>query len=142
MSRRDEPSLAGQLSRYARVGAGMGTAVARVAAGRLMSSERDFEAEAKLLGDALGSLKGPLMKVAQLMATIPDLLPRGICRGAGQAAEPCPADGLAVRPPAHGGRAWPRLGSALPELRAGALRPPPRSARSTAPCRLPASRSR
>ena len=75
MSRRDESSLAGQLSRYARVGAGMGTAVARVAAGRLMSSERDFEAEAKLLGDALGSLKGPLMKVAQLMATIPDLLP-------------------------------------------------------------------
>jgi predicted unusual protein kinase regulating ubiquinone biosynthesis (AarF/ABC1/UbiB family) len=75
MKNRDEPSIAGQLSRYARVGAGMGTAVARVAAGRLMSSERDFEAEAKLLGDALGSLKGPLMKVAQLMATIPDLLP-------------------------------------------------------------------
>jgi predicted unusual protein kinase regulating ubiquinone biosynthesis (AarF/ABC1/UbiB family) len=75
MTRREEASLAGQLSRYARVGAGMGTAVARVAAGRLISSERDFEAEAKLLGDALGSLKGPLMKVAQLMATIPDLLP-------------------------------------------------------------------
>jgi predicted unusual protein kinase regulating ubiquinone biosynthesis (AarF/ABC1/UbiB family) len=75
MTRREEASLAGQLSRYARVGAGMGTAVARVAAARLISSERDFEAEAKLLGDALGSLKGPLMKVAQLMATIPDLLP-------------------------------------------------------------------
>ncbi len=75
MKGRDEPSIAGQLSRYARVGAGMGTAVARVAAGRLMSSDRDFEAEAKLLSRALGSLKGPLMKVAQLMATIPDLLP-------------------------------------------------------------------
>ena len=46
MTRREEASLAGQLSRYARVGAGMGTAVARVAAGRLISSERDFEAEA------------------------------------------------------------------------------------------------
>jgi predicted unusual protein kinase regulating ubiquinone biosynthesis (AarF/ABC1/UbiB family) len=75
MKSREEASIAGQLSRYARVGAGMGTAVARVAAGRLMSSERDFEAEAKLLSRALGSLKGPLMKVAQLMATIPDLLP-------------------------------------------------------------------
>jgi len=68
-------SLAGRVGRYARVGAGVGTAAARMAAGRLLASGGDRAAEARLLRDMLGGLKGPLMKVAQLMATIPDALP-------------------------------------------------------------------
>jgi predicted unusual protein kinase regulating ubiquinone biosynthesis (AarF/ABC1/UbiB family) len=63
------------MNRYARVGAGVGTAAARVAAGRMMSRDKDLSAEARLFRDALGTLKGPLMKVAQLLATIPDALP-------------------------------------------------------------------
>jgi predicted unusual protein kinase regulating ubiquinone biosynthesis (AarF/ABC1/UbiB family) len=40
-----------------------------------MGGEPDRAGEASALSSALGRLKGPLMKVAQLMATIPDLLP-------------------------------------------------------------------
>jgi predicted unusual protein kinase regulating ubiquinone biosynthesis (AarF/ABC1/UbiB family) len=59
-------------ARYARVGANVGGVAARIAATRLLGLEGSGAAE---LAAALGGLKGPIMKVAQLMATIPDLLP-------------------------------------------------------------------
>ncbi len=62
-------------ARCARVGANVGGVAARYAGRRLMGAEPDRAAEASALSSALGRLKGPLMKVAQLMATIPDLLP-------------------------------------------------------------------
>ena len=62
-------------ARYARVGANMSGVAARVAASRLFGLELDRDRNAAELAAALGGLKGPLMKVAQLMATIPDLLP-------------------------------------------------------------------
>jgi predicted unusual protein kinase regulating ubiquinone biosynthesis (AarF/ABC1/UbiB family) len=62
--------------RYARVGANMGGVAARMAGslitGRSSSGDR---ANAAALTRALGSLKGPLMKVAQLLATIPEAIP-------------------------------------------------------------------
>jgi predicted unusual protein kinase regulating ubiquinone biosynthesis (AarF/ABC1/UbiB family) len=61
--------------RYARLGANAGGFVARVAANRLMGGDGANNATA--LTNALGSLKGPLMKVAQLLATIPEALPPG-----------------------------------------------------------------
>jgi predicted unusual protein kinase regulating ubiquinone biosynthesis (AarF/ABC1/UbiB family) len=61
--------------RYARLGANAGGFVARVAANRLMGG--DSASNAAALTNALGSLKGPLMKVAQLLATIPEALPPG-----------------------------------------------------------------
>jgi predicted unusual protein kinase regulating ubiquinone biosynthesis (AarF/ABC1/UbiB family) len=61
--------------RYARVGANVGGVAARLAANRLISGSHDRESGAADLAAALGGLKGPIMKVAQLMATIPDLLP-------------------------------------------------------------------
>jgi predicted unusual protein kinase regulating ubiquinone biosynthesis (AarF/ABC1/UbiB family) len=67
----------GRVSRYANVGAGVGGAVARIAAGRLFGAEAGSSEEGRLLAAALGNLKGPLMKVAQLMATIPGALPDG-----------------------------------------------------------------
>jgi predicted unusual protein kinase regulating ubiquinone biosynthesis (AarF/ABC1/UbiB family) len=73
----DENSLTGRLLRYANVGTGVGSAVARIAAGRLLGAEKGSAAEGQLLAEALGNLKGPLMKVAQLLATIPDALPAG-----------------------------------------------------------------
>ncbi|HEY2532839.1 MAG TPA: AarF/UbiB family protein [Xanthobacteraceae bacterium] len=62
-------------ARYARVGANVGGVAARYAGRRLLGGEPDRAVEAGTLSLALGRLKGPLMKVAQLMATIPDLLP-------------------------------------------------------------------
>src|SRR6201996_8338074 len=62
-------------ARYARVGANVGGGAARYAGRRLMGGEPDRAGDASALSGALGRLKGPLMKVAQLMATVPDLLP-------------------------------------------------------------------
>jgi predicted unusual protein kinase regulating ubiquinone biosynthesis (AarF/ABC1/UbiB family) len=71
----EQNSLSGRLSRYARVGANVGGVAARVAAQRLMNRKGDDAANARALTTALGGLKGPIMKVAQLMATVPDALP-------------------------------------------------------------------
>ena len=62
-------------ARYARVGANVGGVAARIAGTRLLGLDKAGEANAAALASALGGLKGPLMKVAQLMATVPDLLP-------------------------------------------------------------------
>ena len=62
-------------ARYARVGTNVGTVAAKFAASRLLGLSLDRGANAADLTAALGGLKGPIMKVAQLMATIPDLLP-------------------------------------------------------------------
>ncbi|MEJ1160976.1 ABC1 kinase family protein [Prosthecomicrobium sp. N25] len=67
--------LSGRVSRYARVGTGVGSAAARIAGARLFGGDPDLRREGELLAAALGQLKGPLMKVAQLMATIPDAIP-------------------------------------------------------------------
>jgi predicted unusual protein kinase regulating ubiquinone biosynthesis (AarF/ABC1/UbiB family) len=67
--------LSARVQRYANVGAGLGGAAAKVAAGRVLGSGATTADEARTFRDALGSLKGPLMKVAQLLSTIPDVLP-------------------------------------------------------------------
>ena len=71
----EENRLSGRLSRYARVGANVGGVAARVAASRIFNRRGDDASNAKALTEALGGLKGPIMKVAQLLATIPDALP-------------------------------------------------------------------
>ncbi|MFO1038775.1 MAG: AarF/ABC1/UbiB kinase family protein [Geminicoccaceae bacterium] len=53
----------------------MGMQAARMAGARVMGQSVDRSQHAGELRAALGGLKGPLMKVAQMMATIPDALP-------------------------------------------------------------------
>jgi predicted unusual protein kinase regulating ubiquinone biosynthesis (AarF/ABC1/UbiB family) len=62
-------------ARYARVGANMGGVAARMAGARLFGRDGQNAPNAAALAQALGGLKGPIMKVAQLLATIPDLIP-------------------------------------------------------------------
>ncbi|MEZ0172109.1 ABC1 kinase family protein [Microvirga sp. TS319] len=62
-------------ARYARVGANMGGVAARMAGARLFGGDARDASSAAALAQALGGLKGPIMKVAQLLATIPDLIP-------------------------------------------------------------------
>jgi len=71
----DRSNLTGRVRRYARVGGAVGGAAARFAGSRLFGIELDRDRHAAELTRALGGLKGPLMKVAQLLATIPDALP-------------------------------------------------------------------
>jgi len=68
-------SLSGRVRRYARVGRAAGGLAAKVAGNRFFGLEIDKGAHAAELQAALGGLKGPLMKVAQIMSTIPDMLP-------------------------------------------------------------------
>jgi len=72
---REKNRFSARAARYARVGANVGGVAARYAGRRLVGGEPNRAGEASALASALGNLKGPLMKVAQLMATIPDLLP-------------------------------------------------------------------
>jgi predicted unusual protein kinase regulating ubiquinone biosynthesis (AarF/ABC1/UbiB family) len=60
-------------SRYARLGVNAGAFAARIGASRLAGAGRSDDARA--FTDALGAMKGPMMKVAQLLATIPEALP-------------------------------------------------------------------
>lgn len=62
-------------ARYARVGTNVGGVAAKMAGARLFGFALDRGQNALELAAALGGLKGPIMKVAQLLATIPDALP-------------------------------------------------------------------
>src|SRR6201987_337916 len=75
MTDREKNRFSARAARYARVSANVGGVAARYAGRRLLGGEPDRASDASALSLALGRLKGPLMKVAQLMATIPDLLP-------------------------------------------------------------------
>lgn len=72
----EKKSLTGQVKRYARVGGAMAGVGARLAGARYLGMDLDKARHAEDLKLALGGLKGPLMKVAQILATIPDALPR------------------------------------------------------------------
>ncbi|MGL4727529.1 MAG: ABC1 kinase family protein [Bosea sp. (in: a-proteobacteria)] len=68
--------LSARALRYARVGANVSGVAARIGASMLTGRSADSDARnAAALARALGGLKGPLMKVAQLVATIPDVVP-------------------------------------------------------------------
>ena len=71
----EENTVGGRLKRYAKVGAAVGGLGMRFGAGRLFGIEVDKGKHAAELTAALGGLKGPLMKVAQILSTIPDALP-------------------------------------------------------------------
>ena len=72
----EQDNLAGRVRRYARVGAAVGGLAARLAGERYLGVKLDRERHAAELAAALGGLKGPLMKVAQIMSTIPEALPQ------------------------------------------------------------------
>lgn len=75
MSESEENRITRRAQRYARVGGAVGGLAARFVGARYLGLGLDKEKHAGELTAALGGLKGPLMKVAQLMATIPDALP-------------------------------------------------------------------
>ena len=68
-------TLGRRLKRYADVTTKVGGAAARMAGARMLGREPDQKSEASDLKIALGNLKGPLMKVAQMLSTVPDVIP-------------------------------------------------------------------
>ena len=73
---RSSSMTGGRLRRYAKVTSAMGGLAARLAGERYLGIKINREQHASDLRAALGGLKGPLMKVAQILATIPDALPK------------------------------------------------------------------
>ena len=75
MANKSENGIARRFSRFARVSGGLAGVAARGAA-RSLSGTRTFSAaNAADLTRVLGNLRGPVMKVAQFVATIPGILP-------------------------------------------------------------------
>lgn len=73
--RPERDSLLGRARRVATVGANLGAAAAAFGVNRIVKSDDADARIARALKDALGRTKGPLMKIAQLVSTIPDALP-------------------------------------------------------------------
>jgi predicted unusual protein kinase regulating ubiquinone biosynthesis (AarF/ABC1/UbiB family) len=72
----DENTIGGRVRRYAQVTTAVGGLAARLAGERYLGLSIDRGKHAADLKLALGGIKGPLMKVAQLLATIPEALPQ------------------------------------------------------------------
>ncbi len=79
--------------RYGKVGANVGGVAARIAGRRLFGREPERDKDAAALASALGGLKGPIMKVAQLLATIPEALPAEYAAELGQLQSQAPPMG-------------------------------------------------
>jgi predicted unusual protein kinase regulating ubiquinone biosynthesis (AarF/ABC1/UbiB family) len=72
----DEGStIMGELRRFARTSGAVGGIAARVAGERVFGVRTNRASHAEDLKTILGGLKGPLMKVAQFLSTVPDALP-------------------------------------------------------------------
>lgn len=86
-------SLFGEIRRMARTSGAVGGIAARVAGERYLGLKTDKSAHAEVLRAVLGGLKGPMMKVAQLLSTIPDALPEEYARELSQLQSNAPAMG-------------------------------------------------
>lgn len=72
--------LGGRVRRYAQVSTAVGGLAARLAGEKVLGLKSDQAKLASDLRQLLGGLKGPLMKVAQILSSIPDALPEGMAQ--------------------------------------------------------------
>ena len=75
MADQEKNRFSARAKRYASVGRNVGGVAARMAGARFLGMNLDRARNAAELAAALGGLKGPIMKVAQLLATIPEAMP-------------------------------------------------------------------
>lgn len=68
-----EPST--HLKRYAQVSGALSGAATRYIGERFLGLKTDHSSQAKAFTQLMGSLKGPIMKIAQFLATVPDAIP-------------------------------------------------------------------
>ena len=76
MSTKEPNSLGKRITRYAKVSTAMAGVGARAVGQHYLGVDVDRQKQAERLRAALGGLKGPLMKVAQILSTIPDAVPQ------------------------------------------------------------------
>jgi predicted unusual protein kinase regulating ubiquinone biosynthesis (AarF/ABC1/UbiB family) len=85
-------TFGGRMARYARVG-GTGIGLAARFAGARLTGGADAATTAAQLRVALGGLKGPVMKIAQILSTIPDAVPKEFAAELSQLQADAPAMG-------------------------------------------------
>ena len=85
--------MRGRLKRYAKVGSAVSGLAVKMAGNRYLGLQLDKDKHARDLKEALGGLKGPLMKVAQIMSTVPDMLPPEYVEELGELQSNAPAMG-------------------------------------------------
>ena len=90
---RDDDRFGQRVKRYARVTGTVGSLASRLAVSRVFGMDLSSGRHAEDLKKALGGLKGPLMKVAQILATIPDALPQEYAQELSQLQANAPAMG-------------------------------------------------
>ena len=91
----EDNRFSARAARYVKVGTNVGAVGLRMAGDRLLGREHDRSKAAADLAAALGGLKGPLMKVAQLLSTIPEALPKEYARELSQLQSAAPPMGPA-----------------------------------------------
>ena len=91
----ENSSFLGELRRFARTSGAVGGIAARVAGERVFGIKTDRAAHAEDLKSILGGLKGPLMKVAQFLSTVPNALPAEYAAELSQLQANAPAMGWA-----------------------------------------------
>ncbi len=89
----DENTLRGRVKRYTQVGYAASKAAGKYAGRRVLGLPLDSSAHADELRQALGGLKGPVMKLAQILATVPDALPQEYTQELAQLQADAPAMG-------------------------------------------------
>jgi predicted unusual protein kinase regulating ubiquinone biosynthesis (AarF/ABC1/UbiB family) len=75
MAAREGGSIFGEMRRFARTSGAVGGIAGRIAGERFLGIKTDKARHAEDLKQVLGGLKGPMMKVAQFLSTVPDALP-------------------------------------------------------------------
>ncbi|MCW8915480.1 MAG: AarF/ABC1/UbiB kinase family protein [Magnetovibrio sp.] len=89
----DENTFKGRVKRYTRVGYAASKAAGKYAGLRVLGLPFSKSDHADELRRALGGLKGPVMKLAQILATVPDALPAEYTQELAQLQADAPAMG-------------------------------------------------
>ena len=77
---KEDNNLVSRVKRYSKVTTSMTSLATKFAGKKYLNFDLSDQKYAAQITEILGNLKGPLMKVAQLSATIPDLLPEEYAR--------------------------------------------------------------
>ncbi len=77
---KEENNLVSRVKRYSQVTTSLTSIATKLAGKKYLNFDLSDQKYAAQITEILGNLKGPLMKVAQLSATIPDLLPEEYAR--------------------------------------------------------------
>ncbi|HQT72467.1 MAG TPA: AarF/ABC1/UbiB kinase family protein [Acidiphilium sp.] len=104
-------TLFGEIRRFARTSGAVSGIAARVAGERVFGIRTDRGRHAEDLKTILGGLKGPMMKIAQILSTVPDALPEEYARELAQLQANAPPMGWAFvrrRMSAELGQDWER----------------------------------